>query len=376
MELKGQWCDQLTCSDLGKVDAGNIKVYSYVERRFYCIRCLHTFSADKGTFFETLRSERTVALDALAMLGERNSLRAIERLQDHSPNTILHWLDLAGQHVAAISAYFIRNIRPTQAQVDELWTFVRKKQDHRQPGDPSEVGDTWIWRAIALPSRLRVVSYVSHERGEADAIAFLAQFKARTAGRAPLFTSDKLPAYVAALIANYSTVEPPPLKPRPGRPRKEPKRVLDPNLCYAQVDKRREGGRVVEVRRRIIFGSADDIAHIIEADGCGSQINTAYVERDNLTSRQSNGRLVRKTLSHSKKEYFLVRHIALEDAIYNFVRPHGALRIELPELGAYGRKWEPRTPAMAAGITDHIWSLEELLSYRLPPSKDQYSFPA
>jgi transposase-like protein len=376
MELKGQWCEQPTCPDWAKVGAGNIKVYSYVERRFYCTSCLHTFSADKGTFFETLRNDRTVVLEALAMLGERNSLRAIERLQDRSPNTVLHWLDLAGQHVAAVSAHFIHDIHLTQAQVDELWTFIRKKQAHRQPDDPPEVGDTWIWRAIALPSRLRVVSYVSHERSEAEATAFLAQFKARTAGRTPLFTSDKLPVYITALVANYSTVEPPPLKRGPGRPRKEPKRVLNPDLCYAQVDKRREGGRVVEVRRHIIFGSAEDIARILEADDCGSQINTAYVERDNLTSRQSNGRLVRKTLSHSKKEYFLLRHIALEDAVYNFVRPHGALRLELPERGAYGRRWEPRTPAMAAGITDHIWSLEELLSYRLPPPKDQHSFPA
>lgn len=188
-------------------------------------------------------------------------------------------------------------------------------------------------------------------------------------GRAPLFTSDKLPAYVKALIANYSTPEAPPLKRGPGRPRKEPKRILDPDLCYAQVDKRRESGRVVEVKRRILFGSAEEIAQILEADGCGSQINTAYVERDNLTSRQSNGRLVRKTLSHSKKVLFLQRQIVLEDAIYNFVRPHSALRVALPRPAAHGRKWEARTPAMAAGLTNHIWTLEELLSYRLAPPK-------
>ncbi len=202
-----------------------------------------------------------------------------------------------------------------------------------------------------------------------EATQFLAQFKARTTGRAPFLTSDKLPAYVKAIIANYSTPEPPPLKRGRGRPRKEPKRVLDPHLCYAQVDKRREGGRVVEVVRRIVFGSAEDIAAILVADGCGSQINTAYVERDNLTSRQSNGRLVRKTLSHSKKLHFLERQIALEDALHNFVRPHRALRVALRRPEAHGRKWEPRTPAMAAGLTDRIWTLEELLSYRLSPPK-------
>lgn len=229
----------------------------------------------------------------------------------------------------------------------------------------------WIWRALALPSRLRVVSHLRHERSEMEAITFLAHFKARTNGQALLFTSDKLPAYLTALIANYSTPEPLPTKRGRGRPRKEPKRTIDPDLCYGQVDKRREGGRVVEVRRQIVLGSADSIAQILEADGCGSQINTSYVERDNLTSRQSNGRLVRKALSHSKKKLYLQRQLDLEDAVFNFVRPHSALRLKLAEPGLYGRQWEQRTPAMAAGLTDHIWSLEELLSYRLPPLKAQ-----
>ena len=214
-----------------------------------------------------------------------------------------------------------------------------------------------------MPSHLRVVNHLSHDRSEKEATAFLAAFKARTDGRPPLFTSDKLPAYIAALIANYSTPEPPPRKRGPGRPRKQPRRVLDPELLYAQIDKQREGGRGVEIRRRIVFGSAEVITEILG----DKQINTSYVERDNLTSRQSNGRLVRKTLSHSKKDYYLQRHLDLEDAVFNFVRPHLALRKALPQP-MNGRKWDQRTPAIAAGLTDHVWTLEELLSYRIPPS--------
>jgi hypothetical protein len=238
----------------------------------------------------------------------------------------------------------------------------QKKQEHLQPGDPHDLGDAWVWRAIALPSRLRVVHHLSHQRSEPEAIDFLAKFKVRTDGRPPLFTSDKLPAYVEALIANYSTLESPPGNRGPGRPRKQPRRVLDPGLCYAQVDKRREQGRVVEVRRRIIFGTPEIITEILGRQ----QINTSYVERDNLTSRQSNGRLVRKTLSHSKKASYLQSHLDLEDAVFNFVRPHLSLRVALPQP-SHGRKWHQRTPAMAAGLTDHIWTLEELLSYRVPP---------
>lgn len=240
--------------------------------------------------------------------------------------------------------------------------LCQKKQAHLQPTDPDDVGDAWIWKAIALPSHLRVVNHLSHDRSERQATAFLAAFKARTDGRPPLFTSDKLPAYTEALIANYSTAEAPSAKRGRGRPRQAPRRVVDSELRYAQVDKQREVGRVVEVRRRIVFGSSETIIEILG----NQQINTSYIERDNLTSRQSNGRLVRKTLSHSKKDYYLQRHIDLEDAVFNFVRPHQSLRVRLPRPNR-GRKWRHRTPAMAAGLTDHIWTLEALLSYRLPP---------
>lgn len=240
---------------------------------------------------------------------------------------------------------------------------MSKKQAHLKPEDPNDIGDTWVWKAIALPSRLRVVSYLSHQRNEREAITFLAKFKSKTDGRPPLFTSDKLPAYVAALITNYSTPEPLPVKRGPGRPRQEPRRVLDPQLCYAQVDKHRENGRLIEVRRHIIFGAPEVITEILG----DQQINTSYVARDNLTSRQNNGRLVRKTLSYSKKDSYLQRHLDLEEVVFNFVRPHRSLRRALSGP-LKNRKWEQRTPAMVAGLTDHIWTLEELLSYRLPPS--------
>ena len=129
MDTTTQWCDRPRCADFGKVDAGNSKVYSYVERRFYCATCLHTFSADTGTFFETVRTERADVVDVLALLVERNSLRAIERVRHHPTDAVLHWLDLAGQHCAAVSAHLIQDVRLSQAQIDELWTFVKKNKN-------------------------------------------------------------------------------------------------------------------------------------------------------------------------------------------------------------------------------------------------------
>ena len=113
MELGQRWCDNVTCRDYGRVGAGNIKVFSHVERRLYCATCRRTFSADKQTFFETLRCPRATVLDALGLLAERNSLRAAARLTHHSPNRILHWLAPAGPHCASVSVALIRDLSLT-----------------------------------------------------------------------------------------------------------------------------------------------------------------------------------------------------------------------------------------------------------------------
>jgi transposase-like protein len=107
MDSTQHWCANNACANVRKVAAGNIQVYNYSERRYYCTTCRQTFSADTGIFFETLRSERQQVVDVLAMLMERNGLRALERLRHYSHNTILHWVDLAGQHAAAVSAQLI-----------------------------------------------------------------------------------------------------------------------------------------------------------------------------------------------------------------------------------------------------------------------------
>ncbi len=126
MQNNQQWCDNQSCIDFRKIATQHIKARSHAERRYYCTTCHQTFSADKGTFFETLRSDRQVLLDAVAMLVERNSLRAISRIKHCKVATILHWLDLAGQHAEAVSAHMIHSLHVTYTQIDELWTFVKK----------------------------------------------------------------------------------------------------------------------------------------------------------------------------------------------------------------------------------------------------------
>jgi len=126
MKLESHWCDNPECADFGKADANTIAIHSYVERRYYCTSCGGTFSADKGTVFETLRSPREVIVNALAHLCERNSLRATGRLLQLRHGTILHWLALTGAHTKALEHHLIRELHLTQVQIDELWTFVKK----------------------------------------------------------------------------------------------------------------------------------------------------------------------------------------------------------------------------------------------------------
>src|SRR3954452_9535749 len=100
MEPGRRWCDRKTCPDYGIAGAGNIKVFSYVEQRYYCATCRQTFSADKHTFFETVRSPRATVLEALALLSERSSLRPAPRLTGHPPNRVPGWRTFSGQHCA------------------------------------------------------------------------------------------------------------------------------------------------------------------------------------------------------------------------------------------------------------------------------------
>ena len=128
---------------------------------------------------------------------------------------------------------------------------------------------------------------------------------------------------------------------------------------YLQVVKQRENGRVVGVKLRVIFGDTDEILAFLGK-------STAYVERTHLTMRLFNGRLVRKTLGFSKELRMYRASAAWEDLVYNFARPVETLRVKI--LDDPKRRWRSRTPAMAAGLTDHIWTVKELLTTVVLPT--------
>lgn len=227
-----------------------------------------------------------------------------------------------------------------------------------------------VWKAEELPSRLRVASVVG-KRTDKEATELISKAKGRSDGDIPLFISDNLDSYPHALLNVYGEREEEPKREkRRGRPRTKP--IIKPpaDLQYAQVVKHRdEHGRITSIERRVVFGTMKKVKEKLGEAGCYTTISTAHVERDNLTSRQTSSRLVRDALSFSKEMEALRYHTALDDISYNFSKYHGSLRVKLDSpqqtRGEKGtpKKWIQRTPAMAAGITDHRWSLAELMTY-------------
>jgi IS1 family transposase len=228
-------------------------------------------------------------------------------------------------------------------------SLTESEQDH------PEWGDAWVWVAFDPITKLMIHAIIG-KRKEEQAKTFIFGLLGKLSGSAPLFTSDELPHYKTALAEAYSTLIPVPATGKRGRPKK-PDVVIDPELLYATVHKTREKGRIVKVEPRIIFGKEQDINKILEYSPVSQVVNTSYVERNNLNLRQHSYRLTRKTNGFSKVKRNLEAQVILVMAYYNFVRPHCSLKIK-----GNGE----RTPAMAAELTDHKWSMSELLTYRIP----------
>ena len=245
-----------------------------------------------------------------------------------------------------------------------LWSDNPKKPFLLQKGRGRSLGTTWIWRAFAPEFRLRLASLVGN-RNLYSARRLLRKIQRCLDGSLPLFTSDSLPHYGDVLLELFGQWQKPQLTGLPGRPCKS-QRVPSPDLRYAQVHKERQGGRVIKVTRSIVFGKRRTVegqaASLRRADGTEGQINTAYIERDNLTLRQELRRLTRKTSGFSKNRRELQHALDFIDAHDNFVKPHGSLRLKAPSDADC--LWMRRTPAMAARISDHIWTLQELLCYK------------
>jgi IS1 family transposase len=231
---------------------------------------------------------------------------------------------------------------------------VAKKQKHCNPAEPADAraGDCWDHVAFDPEHRL-VVSVVVGKRTQDNARQVVHEFYERTDGRlVNLMTSDEYPAYAAAIAERYG----------------EPGEGLPEWLAYATVHKTRVRNRVVKVEARVVFGTVLAVAAALVWSAVSRLVNTVFVERSHGTDRQRNARKTRKTYRFSKDwgAHAAMTYLTLYSS--NFCWPVRTLR---QKTGA--RRYRGRTPAMAAGLADHVWSLEEWLLFpssklhRLPP---------
>jgi IS1 family transposase len=250
--------------------------------------------------------------------------------------------------------------RTCEVQLDEKHAFVGKKQKNCDPTDPDDDHKGDYWDHIALDSEHRLVlAVVPGARSMESAEALVTEVKERCGERPPrLITSDEHAAYATAIETVFGTPVPPAPTPRPGRRPLLPERQTPEELVYATVRKERERNRVVAVRQALVLGDQEHLDRALEQSTVSGTINTSFVERHHGTDRGRNARKARKTYKFSKdwRVHEAMTYFTLYS--YNFCWAVRTLRVR----GADGH-WQRRTPAMAAGLADHEWSLREWLTF-------------
>jgi IS1 family transposase len=343
--------------------------------RFRCEVCDRRVSARTGTAYSGIRTDEVTYGYAVTALAEGLALRAVGRLFGLDKDTLCSWLPRLGEHCENGMSYFFRELHLSECQLDELWTFVYKKEDQLDPIEQllSAYGDAWVWIAFSPVFKL-VPAWLVGKRTLRDARKLIFRLKSATDGHIPFFTSDELPHYADALLDGYGELQQPPRRGSRG-PLPTPRKYPPPDLCYAVVVKERERGRVVNVTTRTVYGTEEQVRTALHDSPVSQVINTYGVERNNLTVRQHSRRMGRKVNAFSKDRDYLEYQLTLAFAYYHFVIPHRGLRQRLskpvPTKGPHAtyKKWKQVTPAMAAGLTDHIWTMDELLSFRVPPKR-------
>ena len=310
---------------------------------------------------------------AVGTLAEGLGIRAVARVFEVDPNTVLVWLVDAADHARAFSQYFLHDVRVTQVQLDELFALLSAVN----AGEVSEAeaitrlsrSPHWVWVALDPVTKLLLTIDIG-DRTLAMAQGVVHQVvQVLAPGCMPLLLTDGFKEYTTALLTHYGHwVHPERRQARGPTPR--PRWLPRPGLLYAQVVKTVRRRRLVGVTHRVVFGTLEAIQQVLAAYGW--QINTAFVERLNLTIRQHVAAVGRRVSTLCKGEAGVRQQLALYHMYYNFCLPHASLRqpLPLPEPTngpGSAKRWQPQTPAMAAGLTDHVWTLREVLLYRVPP---------
>ena len=361
----------------GWVGWGNLRANGHPNggswRQLLCVACHRSFLETLGTLFHGKCASVERIVRVIACLAEGLGIRGTARVFEVDPNTVLQWLVEAAEQLRAFSQHFLHGIRVRQVQLDELFALLSAVKD----GAVSEADaierlermSQWVWVAMDPESKLLLAIDVG-DRTLAMAQRFVHHVVQLVAPDcAPLFLTDGFRAYMTALLTHYGSWVQPPRRQDTG-PAPKPRWMPMPQLLYAQVGKTVRRRRLVRVRHRVVFGTLETVNAVLAPLGC--QINTAFIERLNLTIRQHVAAVGRRVSTLCKHEAGVRQQLALYHVYHNFCLPHASLRQPLsqprPTHGHGSAKtWQPRTPAMAVGLTDHVWTLRAVLLFRVPP---------
>jgi IS1 family transposase/transposase-like protein len=373
----GQPCPNPECVHYSRMTCGNVSaIATYLtqsgkRRVFRCRTCETHFAETRETIFFDLRTSEDKVMMALKMLLVRVDLAGLSFVLGVTEETVLVWLRRAAHQAEVINRHLLRALPVTQVQLDEMWNFIERK--HACEADTAgeslpdgEDGRQWVWISFAPEFRLMIAAVVG-PRTLDTAKEVVAITKARVAG-IPAFFSDGFTCYLAALIAACHVVTTCARTGKRGRPRK-PRWEPHPDLVYGQLVKQKQQGQLLTLSTRVILGAE-------RLTSLGYAISTALVERVNLTLRQALAPLARKTSSFCKDRERMRQRVLFFHAFYNVARAHMSLRQPLPlhertRHGAICPRWRERTPAMAAGVTDHVWTFRELLTAKFEPLDSQ-----
>jgi len=377
VETSMHFCPHSHCDYRGWLRLNNLRANGHPNggpwRQFHCTSCDGYFPEHHGTIFHGKQAAVELIVRVLACLAEGLGIRATARVFEVDANTVLHWLVEAAEQLTAFSAYFLCDLHVKQLQLDELYTVLNavKAGEMREEEAIRRLSRSphWVWTAIDPESKLLLVLAVG-PRTLAMAQTVVHHVKRVLAlGCVPLFLTDGFKEYRTALLAHCGHWVQPERRQAQG-PTPQPRWRPLPQLLYAQVVKTTRRRCLVDVTHRVVFGTLGAVHQGLSP--LGWQINTAFVERLNLNIRQQVAAVGRRVSTLCKGEDGLRQQLALYHVYYNFCLPHASLRQALPVPEATNARgsakvWQPCTPAMAAGLTDHMWTLKEVLLYRVPP---------
>src|SRR5262249_39680866 len=285
------FCPNPDCPYRGWVNWGNLRANGRPNggpwRQLLCVACRRYFLETLGTLFHGKRVPVDLIVRVIACLAEGMGIRGTARVFEVDPNTVLQWLVEAAEQLRAFSQHFLHGIRVRHVQLDELFALLSAVK----AGEVSEADaiarlervSQWVWVAMDPESKLLLVIDVGNRTlAMAQRVVHqVAQVLAPDC--APLFLTDGFREYTMALLTHYGYwVQPLRRQAKGARPK--PRWMPLPQLLYAQVVKTVRRRRLVRVRHRVVFGTLEAVQHVLAA--CGWQINTAFIERVNLSIRQ------------------------------------------------------------------------------------------